>query len=99
MLIEETPSVGLLIQSKALSSIDSKGQLGRAGARVVAAELQLRNVTVRNAALRPVTAGGRLESPVILSTDSVHNWTTGNISIVSRAPSTRETFSRHRVTS
>ena len=88
MLIEETPSVGLLIQSKALSSIDSKGQLGRAGARVVAAELLLRNVTVRNAALRPVTAGGRLESPVILSTDSVHNWTTGNISIVSRAPST-----------
>ena len=55
MLIEETPSVGLLIQSKALSSIDSKGQLGRAGARVVAAELQLRNVTVRNAALRPVS--------------------------------------------
>ena len=88
MLIEETPSVGLLIQSKALSSIDSKGQLGRAGARVVAAELLLRNVTVRNAALRPVTAAGRLESPVILSTDSVHNWTTGNISIVSRAPST-----------
>ena len=60
MLIEETPSVGLLIQSKALSSIDSKGQLGGAGARVVAAELLLRNVTVRNAALRPVTAGGRL---------------------------------------
>eukprot|EP01052_Picozoa_sp_SAG31_P073748 SAG31_NODE_32803_length_351_cov_1.019841_1_plen_57_part_00 len=42
VLIEETPSVGLLIQSKALSSVDTKGQVGPKGMSVTAAMLLVR---------------------------------------------------------
>ena len=82
ILVEETPAVGLLIEPKAQSTIDTKGHLGVPGATVVAAKLEMRNITLRHTALRPVTNGAHVESPMVIGTDSVHNYTVGNISMV-----------------
>jgi hypothetical protein len=83
ILVEETPAVGMLIEPKAESTVDTKGHLGIPGAMVVAAKLEMRNITLRHTALRPVVASGYVESPMVIGTDSVtaHNYTVGNISM------------------
>jgi hypothetical protein len=49
---------------------------------VQAAQLRLKNVTVRRCALRPSTVSGLEESPIIIASDPIHNnYTVGNISI------------------
>ena len=79
-LIEQTPSAGLLVQSKALASVDTKGQVGPPGALVTAASLSFVNVTVRDCALRPIATAGVIESAIVLSASARYNYTLGNIS-------------------
>ena len=79
----ELPSAGLLVQGKAQRTIDAKGKVGRQGAYVVAARLDVRNFTLRHTALRPREQHGTAESPLILAAidRAQYNWTMGNISL------------------
>ena len=79
----ELPSVGFLVQSKAMSSIDRKGQYGKKGGSVTAAKLSVTNLTLHNTALRPIVQFSTVESPIVLAaiTRNQYNWTMGNISL------------------